>query len=540
MIRVEYGVINNDAKEGFVPELLNCAEISNAENLTQDDVEYKNYSNPCEKYAVLLDGGHLPIPETTASENMGVWSEYASDEFGSFGNSFPTVKLVSDESFSTDGLTLYFDTKNNVYPTDVSISWYNGDALLLSKNLSPSSPIFPIYEEVNDFNKIEISFRKMNTPYSRLRFNAIQYGTLLVIEEKNIKNIKVHQAISPISTTIPIGTLNMSFLNYSNADYDFSARESLKVFDNNTLIGQFFIENANQTNRQQWNIKAEDYVAALESAEFVGGIYVNEYANNLLTEIFNTANVPFVIAEQLKEVPVSGYIPYTTCRAAVQQVLFAIGAYCKTAYSTNVEILELDPNVSEKISLDKIMQGQNITVDADITEIELMGHNYIESQAETTLYQSKETAENVKVIFSEPMHDLSIENGEIIQQGVNYAIISCNESGVLKGKKYDHDTFGKSKLNDKRTSKKIYNKKTIRNATLISYQNIDKILDICYNYITRNATARSKIIETDTPLMVGRFYDVETDRFGVISGILSEQNFSLHGGKKIIKETVIK
>ena len=540
MIRVEYGVINNDAKEGFVPELLNCAEISNAENLTQDDVEYKNYSNPCENYAVLLDGSHLPIPEDTTSENMGVWSKYTSDEFGVFNNDIPTVRFVSDEVFSTDGLTLYFDTQNNVYPTDISVSWYRGNELILAKDFYPDSPVLPIYEEIGNFDIIDISFRKMNTPYSRLRLNAIQYGTLLFIEEKNIKNMKVHQAVSPISTTIPISTFNMSFLNVSGADYNFSARQSLKVFNNDTLMGQFFIENANKTTKQQWNIRAQDYIATLESTEFVGGIYVNETANNLLTDIFNAANVPFSLAEELQQIVVSGYIPYTTCRAAVQQVLFAIGAYCKTAYSTKVDILEINADIADQIPFDRILQGQSIAVDADITEIELIGHNYTESETEITLHQSKEADEEVKIIFNEPIHHLTIENGEILQQGVNYAIISCNAGGVLMGKKYDHSTFSKSKINAASANKKTSNKKTIRNATLISSQNIDKILNICYNYIARNTTVKSKVIEAETPLMVGNAYEIETERLGYISGILSEQSFSLYGSKKVVKETVIK
>ena len=38
MIRVEYGVTTTGAKEGFVPELLHCASISNADDLAKDDL----------------------------------------------------------------------------------------------------------------------------------------------------------------------------------------------------------------------------------------------------------------------------------------------------------------------------------------------------------------------------------------------------------------------------------------------------------------------------------------------------------------------
>ena len=539
MIRVEYGVITKGAKEGFVPELLNCASISNADDLSRDDLIFKNFSNPCERYSVLLDGGSLPIPENTQDENMGAWSEYASSQSGEFEEAFPTITLVSDEPFGVEGLGLEFDTNNNVYPTEFSISWYNGDNLIISKEYQSSYATFSTMQDVDDFNKIVLVFKKMNTPYSRLKLRSIQYGSILIIDEKSIQNIRIHQAVSPISTTIPASTLSLSFLNSSNANYNFTERQSLKIIDNGVLIGKYFIENSKQTNKKQWNIKAQDYINILESTEFEGGIYADELALNVLTTIFNKANVPFTITDELTIAKVTGYIPYTTCGKALQQVLFAIGGYASTAYSENVDILPNSNNIVESIGLDRIFQGQTISIDAAITEIELVAHTYNPIDTQITLHQANTVEENIKVIFREPAYDLTIENGEIIESGVNYAIINCAENGVLKGKRYEHLTFSKSRVNTMSRMKKS-NKKTIRNGTLISYDNIDNILNICYNHITRNTTVRSRIVEAETPLVVGKAYEIETELLGNVIGVLNEQTFSLFGGKKIVKETVIK
>jgi hypothetical protein len=540
MIRVEYGVTTTGAKEGFVPELLHCASISNADDLAKDDLIFKNFANPCERYSVLLDGGSLPIPENTQDENMGVWSEHTANESGYFTDALPTITLVSEELFDVGGLGLVFDIKNNVYPTIFWVSWYNGENLILSREYQSTSPSFSSMEDVENCNKITITFSKMNTPYSRLKLHAIQYGSVLIIEEKQIKNMRVHQTASTISTIIPVSSLELVFLNSTNANYNFMARQSLKVFDNNTLIGKYFIDTARQTNNQQWNIKAQDYINMLESAEFEGGIYVNELAMNIITAIFNKANVPFTISENLTNATVTGYIPYTTCRKALQQVLFAIGGYANTAYSESVDVLESDLPVTESIGLDRVLTGQTISVDADITEIELVGHTYTPIDSVVTLHQASEIEENLKVIFNQPAYDLTIENGEIVESGTNYAIITCNVGGILKGKTFEHLTFSKTKHNESTKNTKTINKKTIKNATLISSANIDNILNICYNYIVRNSTVKSKVIEAETPLIVGKAYEIETELLGKVTGILSEQNFSLYGGKKIVKETVIK
>jgi hypothetical protein len=540
MIRVEYGVIAKDAKEGFIPELLNCAPISNADDLAKDDLVFKNYANPCEKYGALLDGGSLPIPDNTDAENMGVWSLYTCDESGEFVNYFPTIILSADVAFSAEGLGLTFDTVNNVYPTEFDITWYMGESVVLKMQYESSSPSFSAMEDVAEFDKIEIVFRKMNTPYSRLKLHAIQYGSILIIEEKLIKSLRVHQAASTLSTTIPISSLDLVFLNSNGANYNFLARQSLKVIDNDVLIGQYFIENAKQTNKQQWTIKAQDYIATLESTEFEGGIYYDELAFNVLTAIFNTSGVPFTVADGLKGKTITGYIPYSTCRRALQQVLFAIGAYANTAYSESVDIVESDLTITESIGLDRVMMGQTISVDADITEIELVGHTYTRGDAEVTLHQASEAEENLKIIFNEPVYDLTIEGGEIIESGTNYAIITCQEGDVLRGKKYEHSTFSKTKYNTESKNKKGNNKKSIKNATLISASNIDSILSLCYNHIKRSTEVRSRVIEGSEPLIVGKAYEIETELLGNIVGVITEQSFSLYGGKKIVKETVIK
>ncbi len=539
MITVEYGVIAKGVKEGLVPQALNFADISKVDDLTKDDLIFKKFGNPCEPYSVLLDGKSAPIPGDTSSENIGVWSLYVCDPLGVFDIALPTLTLTSDALLDTEGLTLTFDTQNNVFPTLFAISWYNGDALISSKEYAPTSAVFSIGEDVNGFNKIVMVFSKMNTPSSRLKLQSIQYGTISIIEEKTIKNMRVHQFVDPISTTIPTSTLDLSFLNTDQKNYNFAKREILRIINNGVLIGKYFIENAHQTSKLQWNIKAQDYINILESVEFEGGIYNQELALNILTNIFNKAKVPFTLNDTfLRMITLSGYIPYTTCRKALQQVLFAIGSYARTAYSEGVDILEYNTDPQEKIALDRILMGQSVSIDASITELELVAHSYTPIADEVILHEANETEKNLKIIFNEPTHDLTIENGEILESGNNYAIVNCQVGAILKGKKYKHTTF--SKIINETVDGKSGNKKTIKNATLISWSNVDKILNVCYNYITRNIAVKSKIIESETPFVVGDAYSIETELFGTVTGIISEQSFSLYGGKKVVKEAIIK
>lgn len=537
MINIEYGVVLQGAKEAFQPHLFNFSSISNVEDLSKSGLIFKNVTNPCDKYSTLLDGSSLPIPENTADENIGAWSSVANEK-GEFEGKYPIVALISDELFTCDGLRLVFD--DNAYPTRLSISWYEGDTELLSKEYDSESSVFSVLEYVENFNKIVIVFLSMNTPYSRLKLRVIDYGYFLEIDEGSVQNIKIHQEIDPISTTLPVSTLDLSFINKSNANFNLSARQSLKVKNNGVVVGQYFIEDAKQVNKKQWKINAKDYIGILENNEFEGGMYFIERAGNILESIFSKANIPFTISDSLENAIVMGYIPYTTCREALQQVLFAIGGYANTAYSEGVNIAKIDEDIAEDIEFDRILQGQAITINSDVTEIELFSHAYQHSQNEVVLYKADEEQENIRIIFNEPVHALEIENGTIIESGANYATISCTAQGVLKGKKYDHIVSSKRKINTSAKNVKSANKKTIRNATLISFLNVDSILNLCFNRIIKNTSVKSKVVESENPIVVGHKYEVETELLGRFSGVLTEQNFSLFGGKKVVKEMVIK
>lgn len=543
MIKIKYGSVAAGAKEKFDPQLTNCSNISNADDLTENLVAFANYGNPCEAYSVLLDGNSVPIPENTKVANIGVWGGAVCDDKGDFSE-YPTVKFISTEYFDISGLTLEFDKVNNAYPTSISVSWYKGSTLKASKDFTLSSPVAVISETVSDFNIMTIVFKKMNTPKSRLKFHSIEYGATFDIFGSNIKNVQVSQEINPISTTVPISTSNAVFLSKSESGYDFEEQQTIEIWANEQIIGKFLIDEATRNTKQQWSVRMQDYIAILDTVDFEGGIYNNATVGDILNSIFNKANVPYTISDSLSSKTVSGHIPYTTCRKALQQVLFAIGAYAKTAYSQTVGIRNIDYEAepAEEIPMrGRIMIGsQSVTTEAMVSEVELTEHSYSKGAETTTLYTAQNAVEDVLITFTEPVDEdtLTLSEGTISAKGVNYAIVTCGEGATLKGVPYKHTKSAKSKINPKAHARKS-NKKSITDATLISSSNIDTILDLCYTYLTRPKTLKSKIVEGTTPFDLGSVYSVETEMWGTLAGVLTQQSFSIYGSK-ISKDVVIK
>ena len=287
--------------------------------------------------------------------------------------------------------------------------------------------------------------------------------------------------------------------------------------------------------------------------------------------------MPYSIDDVFADVTVTGYIPFTTCRDALMQVAFAIQAVVDTSNVDYVNVYKLsadDEFAQEPIPLNRIMQGQNFTDDETVTGVEVAVHSYKPITETIDVYDASEsgTGQNIFVKFSEPLHDLSITNGEIVSHGTNYAVINANANCVLTGQKYEHTTQTRRKNNPVILASEIEKIISVESATLVSQYNIDNVLEKCYNCLIKTNTTNLKIVEGkhiqygepykygtglkygaglkyggrhpniityDKKVNVGENIKAETEYLGVVSGRLIKQSFNLNGNI-IVKEAVLK
>ena len=246
--------------------------------------------------------------------------------------------------------------------------------------------------------------------------------------------------------------------------------------------------------------------------------------------------------------------------------------YSAEDLSSRINDLELDDEVKQTIPLNRIKQGQNFVDEETVTGVEVAVHSYKPITETIDVYDANEsgTGENIFVKFSEPLHDLSITNGEIVSSGTNYAVINANANCVLIGQKYEHATKTQRKNNPIVLASEIEKIVAIDNATLVSPNNIDKVLEKCYNWIIKTNITNLKIIEGkhvqydsvvrygtkkygtfkygekaptivtyDKRVNVGENIEAQTEYLGVVSGRLIKQSFNLNGNI-IVKEAVLK
>ena len=540
---IKYGDIAVGAKEEFVPTSQDKTNFTDFSDLKKD-ISFPNYTNPCELYSTALDGKDLPLPTDAETANIGWWSEQLSNEDGVFETPIILTAFANENVFTSIGITLVFDTINEIYSNDVKIQWYNGDTLLSEKEFFPNSSNYFCANKVEFYNKIVVTFYSINMPYNRLKVHGIEYGFGAEFSGKELKNVKIIQELDPISKEISINICDFDLISNRDIEFSFQDRQSVETYFDGKIKSKTFIKDFERKSKTQWSIKTEDYIGVMENSYFNGGVYNNKNAKELFEEIFNAANVPFEIDNSISEIVLSGYIPYTTCREALMQVAFAAGVVIDTSERFDVGVYMLSNEVKQKISLARIFEGQKIKNQTRITDVEIASHSYSKTDDEKVVYKASElgTGENIFVVFSEPLHELTTEgNGSIIESGDNYAMINANSADfVLKGKEYKHTENITTKKNPNILLTDTKNVISIKNATLVSKNNVDNLIEKCYNYFVNSREINSRVAERkritsngivyDEPIIVGNLIETETQYLGDIKGIVEKVDYNLNGG----------
>ena len=573
-VAIRYGDVAPEAKENFVPTASE-SQFNTLAQLQQYNLNFPNYANPCELYQTVLDGTASAFPSIPEQANLGLWSEQISNDDGTFTNPI-VLELQSVGQYSSQGLTLTFDTYNGIYATRVGIKWLRmtGGAIetLAEQEFTPDNAFYFCRKQVENYNKVVITFYSLNMPKNRLKLRVIDYGYGTFFYGDELRGVKLIQEIDPISTQISINTADFTLDSKSDMEYSFQAKQPLSVYFNGELKATTFVKKSTRKAKRLWSIQSEDYIGLMDSIPYYGGIYTNKNAVELLTDIFTVAKVPYSIDAVFANAVVTGYIPFTTCRDALMQVAFAIQAVVDTSNSEVVKVFALEENVKQTVPLNRIMQGQNFADEETVTGVEVAVHSYKPIIETVDVYDANEsgTGQNIFVKFSEPLHDLSITNGEIVSRGTNYAVINANAGCILTGKQYEHTTQTRRKNNPVVLAGEIEKIVAIDNATLVSQYNIDNVLEKCYNWLIKTNSTNLKIVEGkhvqygdyikygekkygtikygekypnivtyDERVNIGENINAETEYLGVVSGRLIKQSFNLNGNI-IIKEAVLK
>ena len=217
--------------------------------------------------------------------------------------------------------------------------------------------------------------------------------------------------------------------------------------------------------------------------------------------------VPYSIDATISGQKVYGWLPVATRRENLHQLMFAMGATIKKDENGDMFITVLSSATTKQIPDDRIYIGGTVEYPEMVTKVSVLEHAYLnkgESDEQTTLFEGAvilpekpfispkgNSLTGMVVEFAEPMHDLSVDDGEILESGVNYAIVTAAGNIALTGYKYTHTTVEQFKGDPDADED---NTVTVTDATLVSRANSSNVVERLYSYYTSAKTIKMDIV----------------------------------------------
>lgn len=495
-----------------VPDILEGVTPLQAATLEQD-------------YWVLGTDFHF-FPNSPSKLPWGWWTASMSDENGNFAVP-PVLNLKLDGYFTCVGLTFTFDPYGPTWPTWMKVQWYRDGELLAEQEYQPNAYQYSAIRTVHLFDQVVVTFDKMSHGYRYLKMQESIYGIIRTFGKDEYSAASFYQVVSLISDGLEISDLVFNVRNTSSVPFTFQRKQQLAVYHGTTLLGLRFITKSEQMAENSYKITAQDLLGVLnDSGDHNGGVYDGELSEVVLADILGE-DIEYTIADELKGIPIHGWLPMDTRINNLTRVLFAIGGCASTARTRYLKLFK--PDTSETVvpvSLaGRSMLGPKLTTDKLLTGVQMTEHSYTPGTETMEAYKG-ELNGTTTVTFSEPMCAVSIEGGTIEKWEANYAIISgTGETVILTGTKYNHSTRLLTKTNPLVESGTIPNVKKCDDAYLVSPHNSTEVLNRYFNYYLRNQTVTTKIFVVDD--QVADLVQLENDFHGEKVGNLVTMDITL-------------
>lgn len=233
---------------------------------------------------------------------------------------------------------------------------------------------------------------------------------------------------------------------------DYHYGSVVRYYHDGNLVGKFYLEKIEQVGKWDWKFSCVSDMGMLVSSDHYGGLYTGQKAKDVIADVIGGV-VPYTLEESLQNVEIYGWLKKASRRDNLRDVLFAIGAQVVRdangdavfqPYEAEPQPYPIQPSTFYKT-------GSSVNNGTPATQAILTEHAYAARTTDETetLYDGEIVGEDlitpkgakvngIIVVFDEPHYDLSVSSAQLLEYGVNYAVLGSAAYGSLTGKKYTH------------------------------------------------------------------------------------------------------
>lgn len=311
----------------------------------------------------LLDGRQKFIPDS--STKAGFISDVISDSNGDFSSPI-LLTITLDSTYTFEQLVRFsFSEISGDYCTELKVEYRNSSDVLIDDETYypdkyeyraelPAKPIAGV-------KYIRVYFYSTNRPYRHLRLLDIGFDEIL-FRGSEIKSASIVEEISRYSTELKSNSLEVSLFSPSG---EFSVVNTTGVFSGleedqpadmyeeidgvTNYMGRFYLDKFESPAPNKMNLSLKDGISLLDKSKYLGGFFhwgtfssydqpEHIYSDEIIIEIMEAAGMNYEIDAELENIQMNGISRISSCRDALKQVLFSIGAYATCSRSNKILI----------------------------------------------------------------------------------------------------------------------------------------------------------------------------------------------------------
>lgn len=362
-VRIKFQNVNAAASTDGVWVSNGEMDYSNKKTLDYD------YEYSSDRYATLelnrwlLNGSFHIIPEDREISDQGYVSSQISDADGSFEEK-PTLTREFSTPHNLLGMTFTFDTRNQEWPTSITLTLYNNNAVVYNQTHTVTDVQIVIPTETMEVDKVQLTFDSV-LPYRRARLEQVLYGIIKTFGNDELVSEKQSHDIDPLTRRLPQEKFQFVVLDFEH-EYDPDNPEGIYEFidvnapvaiqygyelddgsiewlkaDNYKLNGKPSVKN------EQVTFTATGLIGSLTDTYYKSKIGTKSLYD-MAVDVLEDANLtpttkgenPWTVDESLKTMYTNAVLPIDTHMNCLQ--LIAHAARCKL-YTDDDNIIHISP-----------------------------------------------------------------------------------------------------------------------------------------------------------------------------------------------------
>lgn len=283
-------------------------------------------------------------------------------------------------------------------------------------------------------NRVYVYFLESWAPFGFAYLQKTDFGVVYEWSKDDIIDLIVNEETPYFCTTLPIDTAkltvyltsdqfdmlnNDNILNYVSQDQKFKISEEIEDTETGEVktvnFGTYYLDDLKNESEHKVTFNLSTILSKLDKKDFrISDMYgIGNSSYDVILSIFTEAGFSnyVEIDESLKNEYLKGYIPFMSCRAALQQVLFVTQSLCYDNRTDKILIKKMDYSVSQVVEMDKIFYPYDIEQDTRTSIISYEYFSYFRNffGKEKLATISVNSTDPLTVNFSKPIDKNTLE-----------------------------------------------------------------------------------------------------------------------------------